>query len=358
MRRNNTALFYFFIPILTACTFFSFSVISTAYTLTEGMQGRTVTALQKDLKALGYFNISPTGYYGDVTVAAVKKFQANKGLTQDGMAGEDTLSYIDRLLGRHRDILLKEGIRGNNVTALQSDLKALGFITISPTGYYGDVTAAAVKRFQARYGLSQDGEAGSETLAVIDRLLGRIRTVPPASSSASPSAVSISRGGDDIYDYMPPWFDKVENIFARGDSAKVYDIKTGLSFNIKRTYGYNHADCETLTSQDTAIMKKIYGGQWSWTRRAVIIIVDGRKIAGSMAGMPHAGADSQPGEAYVTWRSGGYGAGDNLDDVKNNDMNGHFDIHFYGSRTHGTNRVDSGHQEMVREAAEWAVDKY
>jgi hypothetical protein len=37
-------------------------------------------------------------------------------------------------------------------------------------------------------------------------------------------------------------------------------------------------------------------------------------------------------------------------------MNGHFDIHFYGSRTHETNRVDSAHQKMVKKAAAWAKE--
>jgi len=44
--------------------------------------------------------------------------------------------------------------------------------------------------------------------------------------------------------------------------------------------------------------------------------VNGRKMAASMAGMPHAGVDSAPANTYVKSRSGGYGAGDNLDSVK------------------------------------------
>ena len=38
-------------------------------------------------------------------------------------------------------------------------------------------------------------------------------------------------------------------------------------------------------------MKSIYGGDWSWERRPVIITVNGRKLAASMAGMPHAGVE-------------------------------------------------------------------
>ena len=31
-----------------------------------------------------------------------------------------------------------------------------------------------------------------------------------------------------------------------------------------------------------------------------------------------------------------------------------FDIHFLNSKTHGTNRVDTNHQNAVKTAAEWA----
>ena len=37
--------------------------------------------------------------------------------------------------------------------------------------------------------------------------------------------------------------------------------------------------------------------------------------------------------------------------IKDNDFDGHFCIHFYASRTHGGNRVDERHQNMVLKAA-------
>ena len=65
-----------------------------------------------------------------------------------------------------------------------------------------------------------------------------------------------------------------------GKNAKVTDIKTGKSFMIKRTFGTNHADVETLTKEDTKVMKEIWGG-YSWERRSVVVEVDGNLIAGS-----------------------------------------------------------------------------
>lgn len=242
---------------------------------------------------------------------------------------------------------LKHGMRGESVTQLQQDLKKLGFFSEDPTGYYGEITTGSVKRLQAKYGLETDGIAGEQTFALVNKLMRGTSSVQTLNS----------RGGVDKREqdnYLMLWFGGVDKFFEKGDIATVYDIETGLSFKAKRTYGYNHADCEPATADDTAIMKKIYNGQWSWSRRAVIVTVNGRKIAASMAGMPHAGVESARADTYVGSRSGGYGRGANLDAVKGNMMSGHFDIHFLGSKTHGSNRVDTAHQLKVKEAAEWA----
>ncbi|WP_265446557.1 peptidoglycan-binding domain-containing protein [Acetivibrio straminisolvens] len=355
MQKKKPALFSVILPFLIACIMINSSIVfASSGVLKEGMSGSQVTALQKDLNTLGYLDVSPTGYYGSLTTAAVKKLQKNHGLKDDGIAGPNTFSLIKKLINERTasrssgSTALKEGMSGSSVTALQKDLKALGYLNVEPTGYYGSLTKEAVKKLQAKHGLQQDGIAGTNTLALIDRLMGR------SGSSASQLSTAATRGGIEKNNYLYSWFGNAENIFKKGDTAQVYDIKTGRTFNIKRTYGYNHADCETLTAKDTEIMLSIYGGSWSWERRPIIITVNGRKMAASMAGMPHAGVDSAPAEAYVKSRSGGYGAGDNLDAVKNNNMNGVFDIHFLNSKTHGTNKVDSNHQKAVKEAAEWA----
>jgi hypothetical protein len=166
-------------------------------------------------------------------------------------------------------------------------------------------------------------------------------------SKAAETEKAESNGKIEVLD----WWTEANKVFARGSVAKVIDVRTGKSFNIKRTYGGNHADCETLTKEDTKIMKEIWGGSFNWSRRPVIIEINGRYLAASMAGMPHAGLDSKPVNSIVSSRSGGFGRGTNLDTVKNNNMDGHFDVHFKNSRTHGSNRVDPAHQNAIKEAA-------
>jgi len=348
---------------ISACLFLNpVSASASSGVLKKGMQGSAVTALQKDLKKLGYLNADATGYYGDLTVSAVKSLQKRYGLTVDGIAGNATLSLIKRLTGSTSDrgtsqtatssVVLKKGMEGSAVTALQKDLKKLGYLSANATGYYGDLTVSAVKKLQKDYGLTQDGVAGPKTFSLIKKLLG--------SNSASASITSASTGSKDSSgstNYLVSW-SEASKIFKIGKVATVYDIDTGTSFKLKRTYGTNHADVEPLTAEDASAMKKIFGGQWSWERRAVIVDVDGKKMAASLAGMPHAGNDKAAANSYISSRSGGYGRGTNLDAVKGNGVSGVFDLHFYGSKTHGTNSVNSAHQNMVKKAAEWAKKNY
>lgn len=76
-------------------------------------------------------------------------------------------------------------------------------------------------------------------------------------------------------------------------------------------------------------------------------MVDGRKIAASIAGMPHAGLDDFPANQNISNRSGDYGYGPNYDYIKGNNMDGHFDVHFQGSLRHKDWQLDPRHQSMI-----------
>jgi len=329
--------------VLLLCLFLAFctQAVRAETIMKKGMENRQVLLLQTHLAQLGFFNVKPTGYYGEITESAVKDFQRAYGLVVDGIAGPETLSRINNIINNK---ILKKGMEGDEVAVLQSNLQKLGYFDAGVTGYYGEITEAAVKRFQKEYGLYQDGIAGSKTLSLINSLL-----------SGNDSSVAVAaRNTDRNKSYMVHW-DEVSKIFKRGTTAKVLDIETGLSFYVKRTYGDSHSDTETLTLKDSEIMKQIYGGEWSWEKRAVIVEVDGFIFAASMNGMPHAGLDKYEEGAYVNSRSSGYGYGYNYDTVKGNGMDGHFCIHFYGSKLHLNNQPDQTHQDMVRKANEWAL---
>lgn len=160
----------------------------------------------------------------------------------------------------------------------------------------------------------------------------------------------MEKAGPQYGEYLD-WWTGAQYLIPIGSVFKVIDFNTGKSFMVKRTVGANHADVEALTAEDTRIMKEIWGGSFSWSSRPAIIEFNGRRIAASVSGMPHAGNDSAPGGQHTSWRSGGYGAGINHDYVKGNGMDGHFDIHFLNSTRHNDGKEDSNHQRNVKIAA-------
>ena len=65
------------------------------------------------------------------------------------------------------EVLSKYGSRGNEVTQIQTKLKRWGYYNGSIDGIYGSKTVEAVKYFQRKNGLTQDGVAGPKTLAAM-----------------------------------------------------------------------------------------------------------------------------------------------------------------------------------------------
>ncbi|MFA5524415.1 MAG: LysM peptidoglycan-binding domain-containing protein [Tissierellales bacterium] len=153
------------------------------------------------------------------------------------------------------------------------------------------------------------------------------------------------------YGELLDWWTEAQYVLPINSEFKVTDFYTGKSFRVKRTVGASHIDAETLTLNDTNIMKNIWGGTLSWVRRPILIEYNGRKIAASMTSAPHAGNEKGAGGTYTSWRSGGYGAGTNFDYVKGNGIDGHFDIHFLNCTKHSDGKVDAGHQKNVKIAA-------
>lgn len=237
---------------------------------------------------------------------------------------------------------LKYGSRGAEVTKLQKQLKNMGYFNGNTTGYFGSMTRTAVIKLQTSKGITVDGIVGKQTSKAL---------YGPGTSSRSAASRTTAAASREGEIEMLDWWKEANKVFSIGTTAKVTDVETGKTFNIVRTYGGNHADCEAATLEDSKIIKDIWGGKWSWSRRPIIIEEDGRKLAASMAAMPHAGVDSQPANKILNKRSQGYGRGHNLDKIKNNGMDGVFDVHFLNSRTHGSNRVDANHQNAVKKAA-------
>ena len=129
-----------------------------------------VAALQVALRAERLYGGTVDGIAGPRTRAAVRAFQARRGLVVDGIAGPRTRRALGR---RGRPSLgsraLSSGARGWDVAALQFLLARHGFPSGPVDGGLGPRTGAALVRFQAWAGLGADGVAGPATLRALRR---------------------------------------------------------------------------------------------------------------------------------------------------------------------------------------------
>jgi peptidoglycan hydrolase-like protein with peptidoglycan-binding domain len=322
-------------------------------------QGADIKVLKVALRSLNYLMTPVTDdVFDNATFEALKAFQKAQSLEVDGVAG---LATIDKLVALKRAFFipaevplevmtatkLEKGMVSAEVIVLQKALAREGVFTAKEfSTHFGDLTLAAVKTFQTKYGLIADGVAGEGTLQkLVD--LGYFKKGIPVEKAV---VVSRSSTRDGFGEYIA-WADASALLKRMTTIVTVEDFETGKTFKIKVSYGHNHADVEALTAEDAKMIKAIWGGQWTWERRAVLVYYKDRVLAASMNAMPHAGLDKQPEGSTVSGRSGGFGKGYNYDSIKGNGMDGHFCLHFKGSKLHTGGKTDSKHQEMVKKAA-------
>ncbi|MEK7201281.1 MAG: fibronectin type III domain-containing protein [Patescibacteria group bacterium] len=126
-----------------------------------------------------------TGYFGSLTEAALKRFQAKHGLPQTGVidaatqAKLNTVSHSETKLNVPHDYVvfstdLKRGNQGEAVKDLQQYLIHEGsYLEALVSGYFGRLTENAVKKFQAKYGVSPvSGFVGYKTRHKMQQLTG------------------------------------------------------------------------------------------------------------------------------------------------------------------------------------------
>lgn len=239
---------------------------------------------------------------------------------QKGAPPDDIPPSTNDMLNKDLDIdtTLKVGSTGSKVKDLQTALNIQGFYSGAIDGVYDSAVQSAVKAFQKAAGLDADGIAGNYTLATVYTLLD-----PIPKSQLNLKAYD---DGSSIPIIKPSW-SEANNLLPRRATFTIVDVRTGYTFRATRTGGSQHADTEPATRVDTNIMFQAIGSKWSWARRPIWVVYNGVRMAASMNCQPHG-----------------------FETIGGNDMTGQFCIHFVGSKTHGSNKVDPDHQRCINEA--------
>jgi len=99
------------------------------HTLYYGCTGRRVERLQYALKKAGVYKGNLDGIYGDLTYEAVRKYQRQKGLYADGMAGSKTIASLQKNTSVNvgTSFQLAVGSKGREVAEVVNYLRDKGY---------------------------------------------------------------------------------------------------------------------------------------------------------------------------------------------------------------------------------------
>ena len=148
--------------------------------LRAGSRGSQIRELQSFLSALGH-SVGPVdGAFGPMTLGAVRRFQADRGATVDGVVGGETRRQIEALAGvlsassvlAPTGPVLRVGSRGDEVRRLQQLLRVAGHPAGVADGAFGPNTESAVEAFQKTSRIGVDGAVGPTTRSALADALG------------------------------------------------------------------------------------------------------------------------------------------------------------------------------------------
>lgn len=136
--------------------------------LKVGKSGPEVMRVQQRLGELGYFKGPSTGYYGKITRKAVKDFQRNNNLKDDGIVGPQTQVALQEVYPKAAEAdtqpIVKIGRNGPTVYRVQRQLSSLRYYDYRKMdGIFDEETKQAVIDFQQANDLKADGIVGSKT---------------------------------------------------------------------------------------------------------------------------------------------------------------------------------------------------
>jgi peptidoglycan hydrolase-like protein with peptidoglycan-binding domain len=165
-----------------------------------GIRGEPARCLETRLVQLGYSLTGPDDNFDATAVSALRAFQSRFGLANDGVAWKSSLV----VLGIWKEPVpmppatcftawtVRAGDWGYPTRCLETRLAQLGFWLGNPNDTFDSYGVAALKRFQARYGLASSGVADIYTLG----RLGIYRAlVAPAATCRTHFAVRLGSTG-------------------------------------------------------------------------------------------------------------------------------------------------------------------
>lgn len=252
-----------------------------------------------------------------LTVAALAAclFTPAFAMTWDDADGNGIISYKEE---------------GELIAAIQVRLRELGYFIYKSTGRFQSMTRLATIEFQKNQTdddgnqIISDGTIGQQTLDI----LFSPRAV--RANIATEVHIPIGKKADGSQKETGERLEwsAVQQELEAGKTYELMDFNTGKVFSMTYTGGASHAEMECPDGDNTHIYRDVFGGEFNYSKRPMLIKLGGRYVACSLQGEPH-------GE----------------DTISMNDMSGHACLYFYNSKSHVGNLADVEHMNNVYTAS-------
>jgi len=265
--------------------------------LRAGYTGADVDALQARLAELGYL-AAANGVYDDVTMTAVRAFQRQHGLTEDGLTGENTVAQLfsdgamvynsNATTGSYSSYVVDyrdntSAAKTSAVQRAQNALRALNY-NVPLTGAFEARTHDAIVAFQLRNGLTANGILDAATQRCLYSGTARDVAWPSRFYLAEDAGTGIAAPTNI---QLLHWNNDVTKALSGQSAITIYDPETGLSWSLSILSRGRHLDVQPTTLEDTLIQKKSFGGT-SWDIHPVYVLLpDGRWTMATMHDYPH-----------------------------------------------------------------------
>ena len=155
-----------------------------------GSTGSEVRNIQTRLRSWGYYSGSVDGIYGRNTMKAVMRFQANNGLTPDGIAGPRTLEKIGLPTGT-------SSAKNTNTSSNQQLLARLINGEARGESYTGQVAVGAVVLNRVK------SSSFPNTIAGVIYQNGAFDAVKDGQVNLTPTASCVKAAGDALNGWDP-----------------------------------------------------------------------------------------------------------------------------------------------------------
>ena len=172
--------------------------------LRKGDSGPAVKALQNALIELGFLSGKPDGQFGSATEYAVLSFQQANNYPTTGIV--DAIQQAHLYSGKPKNhkgvktdvmtlapldyVTINLNNKGDLVVTVQQRLKELGYYKGELSGVYDKTTRSAVKSFQKKNGLKDDGICGAATQKLLlegDPLSASATKTPKPTKTPTPA---------------------------------------------------------------------------------------------------------------------------------------------------------------------------